>query len=213
MSYQPESCGTCECCEAWRKRVEAEVEAHAETKRQLEEANSAIPMKLYVWTCEPSFVAVAHARSVEEARFRMIEEVGASGDGSCPERDKARRYIQENNPTIWYGVNAEFALTDSAELIELSAFLECEQRKLRDAEHRLSDATGQAVRLEALERIVTAAGNYILRLRQLVYSNVPGVRERAMEEINAFGSEYTLELSRLPNAAAFQPAASPKEKA
>jgi len=102
-------------------------------------------MKLFVWTCQPSFVAVAHARTIEEARVRMIEEVGAGGDGSCPERDKARRYIQENTPSIWYGVNAEFALTDSAELIEQADFLEKLQKKVSEARSHLGAALSQSI--------------------------------------------------------------------
>jgi hypothetical protein len=79
---------------------------------------------MFVWTDHFSFLAVAHAESIAQARECMLVEMGASGDGSCPERDKARRYVLSEAPSIWNGANAEFALTDSAELRELSAFLE-----------------------------------------------------------------------------------------
>lgn len=79
-------------------------------------------MKMYVWSKPPAFLAVAQADSVDAARRRMLQEIGEGGDGSCPERDKARDIVANCNPAIWAGVNAEFALTDSAEVREQEAW-------------------------------------------------------------------------------------------
>lgn len=77
-------------------------------------------MKMYVWHSAPSFLAVAQADSVAKARELLLsnDTMGESGDGSCHERDKAREYVKATRPHIWYGANAEFVLTDSAELQE-----------------------------------------------------------------------------------------------
>jgi hypothetical protein len=88
-------------------------------------------MKLYVWSRPPSFLAVAQADSVEAARRVLIEqEIGQSGDGSCPERDRAREIVKTTNPVIWMGLNAEFALTDSAECRELAAYIETQAKTI-----------------------------------------------------------------------------------
>jgi hypothetical protein len=71
-------------------------------------------MHMYVWSHFADYIAVVQASSVEEARALLLEEIGG-GDSSCPEREKAAKYVQENTPAIWYGPNAAFALTDSAE--------------------------------------------------------------------------------------------------
>ncbi len=58
---------------------------------------------MYVWEGRPRFVAVAHAPSVARARELVMKhtELGESGDGSCPERDKAREIIKTQTPAIW----------------------------------------------------------------------------------------------------------------
>lgn len=105
-------------------------------------------MKLFVWKT-PSFLAVAHAHSVSRAREVLLLEIGESGDGSCPERDEARRRIKTETPGgMWVNTNAEFALTDSAELREMDehcqrqekqiAALRAENARLRDILHRLA---------------------------------------------------------------------------
>jgi hypothetical protein len=80
-------------------------------------------MKMYVWSDALAFLAVAQANSVSVARGLLLREIGESGDGSCPERDKAREYVLSTNPAIYYGKNAEFALLDSAEVRELEAYI------------------------------------------------------------------------------------------
>lgn len=92
-----------------------------------------LPMHMYCWSRPPSFIAVAQARNVNEARKLVLLQVG-HGDGSCPERDKAAEWIKGNNPTIWHGPNAEFELTDSAELADQATFLEAVQRDLKNTQ-------------------------------------------------------------------------------
>lgn len=77
-------------------------------------------MKFFTWRNEPSWIAVAHAESVTKARELLLGEVGGI-DGSCVVRARARKVISEDAPEIWTGPNAEFALTDSAELEEQNA--------------------------------------------------------------------------------------------
>ncbi len=77
-------------------------------------------MKFFIWRNEPAWIAVAHAESVAQARKMLLGEVGGI-DGSCVVRAKARAVISEDAPEIWTGPNAEFALTDSAELEEQGA--------------------------------------------------------------------------------------------
>jgi hypothetical protein len=89
------------------------------------------PMHMYVWTREPFFFAVAQAHDVASARKLLLDECGGT-DGSCPERAEARKWIAERNPSIWYGPNAEFALTDSAELRENELLLETLQKQLAE---------------------------------------------------------------------------------
>ena len=110
-------------------------------------------MHMYVWSRKPTFIAVAQAPSIEEARRALLseDELGESGDGSCPERDEARKVVLETHPNIWHGTNAEFALTDSAELREyrdwsrkqidgLKRQLAEETSKRIGAEHAVADA-------------------------------------------------------------------------
>jgi len=110
-------------------------------------------MKMYVWQIRPKFLAVAQATSIEEARGMFNFELGTGGDGSCPIRDQAREFIKRANPGIWYGNNAEFVLTDSAELEE--------------AEAEIVGLRGEIVRLkEALEEVARDphAGTYVAQV-------------------------------------------------
>src|SRR5512141_2317834 len=93
-------------------------------------------MKMYVWTDRFSYLAVAHAESVAEARKAMLIEMGESGDGSCPERDKARKCVMAEMPAIYIGTNAEFALTDSAELRELEVLVRRHEADLLSADRK-----------------------------------------------------------------------------
>ncbi len=83
-------------------------------------------MKMYVWSDRYSYLAVAHARSVKRARELLagpgLLETG--GDTSCPERNKARDAVSAMLPDIWIGENAEFVLTDSAEVSEQLTYSE-----------------------------------------------------------------------------------------
>lgn len=92
-------------------------------------------MKFFTWRNGPKWIAVAHAESVSKARERLLGEVGGL-DGSCVVRAKAREIIAAEAPEIWNGINAEFALTDSAELEEADA----ENTRLRAAKARLAEA-------------------------------------------------------------------------
>ena len=94
-------------------------------------------MHMYCWIRQPSFIAIAQAGSVSEARKLALDQIG-HGDGSCPERDKAAEYIRENSPSIWYGPSAEFVLTDSAELIEQENYCEMLSKRLTIANDVIS---------------------------------------------------------------------------
>jgi len=89
------------------------------------------PVHMYVWSRPPSFIAIAQAKSVAQARELVLQEIGSGSDGSCPERDKAWAYVTANTPGIWHGPNAEFALTDSAELTEVEAYAESKEREIK----------------------------------------------------------------------------------
>lgn len=82
-------------------------------------------VKMYTWWKPAWFLAVAQARSVSEARQLLLKgELGDSGDGSCPERDRARQLILEETPSMWIGANAEFMLNVNAELREQEDYSE-----------------------------------------------------------------------------------------
>jgi len=68
-------------------------------------------MNMYIWNDHYSFLAVAHAESVVEARAMLLEDFGTT-DGSCTVRTHAREVIQANNPTIFRGKNCEFAFDE-----------------------------------------------------------------------------------------------------
>jgi delta 1-pyrroline-5-carboxylate dehydrogenase len=76
-------------------------------------------MNLHIWRDHFSFLAIAHARSVDHARTLLLNgELGESGDGTCPERDRARKIVQTETPELWQNATEAFVLTDSAELRE-----------------------------------------------------------------------------------------------
>lgn len=79
------------------------------------------PYKMYVWRREPGWIVVAHAKSVAEARALALEESDGTGDESTPVRKEAYKFVEENNPEIFYRENAEFVLTDSGRLEEADA--------------------------------------------------------------------------------------------
>lgn len=114
------------------------------------------PMKMYVWTDRFSFLAVAHAGTVAEARKAMLVGMGESGDGSRPERDKARRCVLGEGPSIFLGLNAEFCLSDNAELREQEAYLRGVQDELSATKDALSKAVAEEKMLNHSEIRSTA---------------------------------------------------------
>jgi hypothetical protein len=99
--------------------------------------------KMFVWTALPEWVAVAQAPTLEEAREAVLKEIGTSHDGPCPARERADTHVRTKNPSIWYGTNAEFALTDSAELEEQELHSRTMEKRAEVAEQdreRLSEA-------------------------------------------------------------------------
>ena len=123
-------------------------------------------LKMFMWQVHPTFLGVAQANSVAEARHALLcSDLGESGDGSCPERDAARQFILEHTPTIWYDVNAEFVLSDSAQLREQEQY------------SRILEA-----RVAALEANLAAAREEIARIQ--------GERDRALEELQEMDQQW-----------------------
>jgi hypothetical protein len=88
--------------------------------------------KMYVWRRQPSYTVMAHATSVAAARALALEECSGSGDDSTPIRKEAYIHVQTLNPEIFYRENAEFVLTDSAELQEMEAYCAVRAERLRE---------------------------------------------------------------------------------
>ena len=84
---------------------------------------------LYVWSLSSRWVAVAQAETVAKAREILLEEIGSSGDGSCPVREAAAKFVKESGPGIWHRSGAEFELTNSANLEECDD--ECDKLRAR----------------------------------------------------------------------------------
>lgn len=78
--------------------------------------------KMYVWRKQPSWVVMVHATCVEEARKLALVECNGDGDESTPVRSAALEQVRTMNPEVHYRTNAEFVLTDSAELQEMEAY-------------------------------------------------------------------------------------------
>lgn len=89
-------------------------------------------MKCHVWTDAVTYLAVAHASTVEDARNLLLEntDLGKAGDGSCPLRDYARKEILRKTPAIYTGPFADFVLSDSAELREQKIEIERLEKQL-----------------------------------------------------------------------------------
>jgi hypothetical protein len=77
---------------------------------------------MYVWRNQPLYTVAAHATSVTSARELALEECRGTGDESTPIRRQAYIQVETMNPEIFYRENAEFVLTDSAELQEMEAY-------------------------------------------------------------------------------------------
>lgn len=98
-------------------------------------------MKLHIWTDRFSYLAVAHADSVSEARELLLKEsdLGESGDGSCPERDKARRAILGETSAVYAGRVAEFSLSDNAQLREQEEYSEKLHQQIAARDRRIAE--------------------------------------------------------------------------
>jgi hypothetical protein len=90
------------------------------------------PYKLFVWRCQPLYVVMAHARTVAEARKLALEECRGTGDESTPVRRRAYIAVETTTPEIHYRENAEFVLTDSAELEEMEAYARVLAERIRE---------------------------------------------------------------------------------
>lgn len=98
-------------------------------------------MKLYIWTDRFSYLAVAHTNNVAAARKLMLKtsDLGESGDGSCPERDRARKTILEETPAVYFGEVAEFSLSDSAQLREQEEHSEKLRQQMTAKDRRIAE--------------------------------------------------------------------------
>lgn len=94
---------------------------------------------MYVWN-RVEFLAAVQARNVVEARAALLEEIGAGSDGSCPERERAAKWVAEQNPSIWHQTNVEFALTDSAELREEEQLARTLEKQVEELQKKLAAA-------------------------------------------------------------------------
>ena len=112
-------------------------------------------MKLYIWTDRFSYLAVAHTNNVEAARKLMLEtsDLGESGDGSCPERDRARKTILEETPAIYFGEVAEFSLSDSAQLREQEEHSETLQQQMAAKDRRIAELEAEIAELAAVVQV------------------------------------------------------------
>lgn len=125
-------------------------ELESEVARLTEQIECRDQRKMYVWFDQISYLAVAHAKSASKARELLLANdcIGESGDGSCPERDKARNTVMSTTPSIWLGENAEFALTDSAELREQEQHSERLEKRASKAEAERDQLSEENARLK-----------------------------------------------------------------
>ena len=100
---------------------------------------------MYVWGgAGMGFTVIAHAQSVERARFLALEQIGET-DGSTPYILEARNLVKTHTPIIWYYENAEFLLSESLQLEEADIENERLRKLLKPCDyggnHRLIDCT------------------------------------------------------------------------
>jgi hypothetical protein len=86
------------------------------------------PYKMYVWRDgKGRWMAVAHARTVQEARQLVIEDatsVLGEADWSTPVTADMLRVVREVGPQIHYRGNAEAVLTSNGQLEETELYVE-----------------------------------------------------------------------------------------
>jgi hypothetical protein len=150
---------------------------------------------MYCWAWEPSFLAVAQAENVEAARAMALREIGEEGgDGSCPERDKARNFVRDNTPAIWYGNNAEFVLTDNAELREAEAQSEKRRESILRLESERDDLRGNLAgiveewKVENAEKLSLRDANNALSAEVTALKAVVGDLKSELREANYDGA-------------------------
>ena len=88
--------------------------------------------KMYVWREQPLYTVMAHATSMASARELALEECRGTGDDSTPIRRRAYIRVETMNPEIFYRENAEFVLTDSAELQEMDLYCAVLSERLKE---------------------------------------------------------------------------------
>lgn len=110
-------------------------------------------MKMYCWSTS-DFLCVVHAETVEEARALALREMGGKPDGSSQQMTNAWIEVNRQNPVIWAGRDAEFTLTDSAQLEEADSENARLQRALSEicgiASQRDVDAPGYRSMIEII---------------------------------------------------------------
>jgi len=144
------ACTCKETMNAWGCPVHAPKHMEAAIKE------SRSPMHMYVWTDLVSFLAVAQASSVADARRAMLVEMGESGDGSCFERDRARNTVLNQTPSIWHGTNAAFALSESAESRENAALCEKYLQEVEQLRKRVQELEAAKPTSPLYDRILAA---------------------------------------------------------
>lgn len=88
--------------------------------------------KLFVWTDHCTFAAVAHAKTVAQARELIEGEDLGGRDASCPERVAARKMIYGETPGIYRGPQAVL-MFDTGKPEEPSQPWTDRERRLREA--------------------------------------------------------------------------------
>ena len=113
-------------------------------------------MKLFIWTDECNYTAFAHCDTVAEARDLLRPQIGGY-DGSCPEREKASKYVEDFTPAVYNGRVADFRLSASAEEREAMEYADKLSLQVTDlrAQLKASQADVKLLR-EALEDVLAS---------------------------------------------------------
>lgn len=99
--------------------------------------------RLFVWTDHCTFAAVAHAKTVAQARELIEAEDLGGHDGSCPERVAARKMIYGETPGIYRGGQAVLMFDTGKPEPEQS--WTPRERRLREAVETLNHAAKVAI--------------------------------------------------------------------